>query len=127
MISAVSRHEDAVERAKAGIRTYLEFFKRHRKLFLILILEQGEIGHDGKKKCCERYMSHIEQMQVFMAEGVKAGVFKKIDPGTLSYGVLGMLNYIIFKWLMSNAEYDIVQDIDTFYDMIFNGILLKEE
>jgi AcrR family transcriptional regulator len=120
-----NKHEDTIEKLRAGIKTYLEFFKQHKKLFLILILEPGEVGCGDESECFEKYTDNIKSLNAFFTKGIKGGVFKDIAPETLSYGILGLVNYIIFKWMMSREEYDIMDELEAIYEIIFNGALLK--
>jgi TetR/AcrR family fatty acid metabolism transcriptional regulator len=117
------KYDGTIEKIKAGIRAYLKYFGERKKLFLRLMLEHGEIERGHHDECCKNYLGQIELMRAFIEAGIKEGVFKDIDPKSLSYGIFGMINYVIFfKWIMSEEEYDIMDEYDTICEIILNGV-----
>ncbi|MFC1855360.1 TetR/AcrR family transcriptional regulator [Thermodesulfobacteriota bacterium] len=118
----VNKEQESAEKLKAGIKAYLEFFKEHKGIFGILIFEHSEVGCDDHQDCFEIFIKSIEGLSMFVSAGIKEGTFSDIDPKTVSYGILGSINYIIFKWLMSKEEYDLMDELDAIYEIVFNGI-----
>lgn len=121
--SETERHDNTTDKLKAGIKAYLEFFKRHKKLFAIIVFEHSEIGCGEHSECFEKFGNLIGLLKNFAEMGISDGTFKGIDPETLSYGVLGTVNYVLFKWIMSRTEYDIMDELDTIYEMTLKGVL----
>jgi len=119
----VNKHKTSEEKLKAGLKAYLGFFKQHKSLFVILLQEHNEVGCDNHDDCFEKFLKLIGLITDFTKSGISDGTFKKLDPVTLSYSMLGTLNYVIFKWMMSKVEYDIMDELDTIYEIILRGAL----
>lgn len=118
------KYDGTIEKIKAGIRAYLRYFGERKKLFLRLMLEHGEIEHGHKDECCKNYLEQMELMNSLIEAGIKEGVIKDIDSKTLSYGIFGMINYVIFfKWITSEDEYDIMDEYDKICEIILNGVM----
>jgi len=114
---------ELTEKMKAGIKSYLEFFKEHKKLFAILLFEHSEVGCDDQNECFDKFASLINLGTDFTKECIAKGTVKDINPETITYSVLGTLNYAHIKWMMSKEEYDIMDELDTIYEIILKGIL----
>lgn len=119
--AATDKHTGTIDKLKAGIEAYLGFFKRHKQLFVILIYEHNEVGCGENDDCLTKFTDLIGEISDFARGGIADGTFKELDPVTLSYGMLGTLNYVIFKWMMSPKEYDIMDELDTIYELILRG------
>ncbi len=114
--------DGAVEKLKVNIESYIKFFKQHKRLFVILLFEEEGIGCKDHNECWEKRMGHTVLLEECIKEGSELGVFKKLDSGFLSYSILGVIHYNVIKWMRSNDEYDILDELPAIYDFIFNGI-----
>jgi AcrR family transcriptional regulator len=119
----VEMEGDTIDKMKTGIKTYLEFFKEHKRLFTILLFEHNEIGCNDSNECFEKFASIIKLGTDFCEKAISEGTVKDLDPAVMTYCGLGVVNYALFKWMMSKVEYDIMDELDTIYEIIFRGVL----
>lgn len=123
VMNNTSGKTDPIEKIKITLKAYLDFFKMHKRLFSILVFEDEGAGCKNAEECWEKRTGYAKILEAFISDGISKNVFKKLEPMTLSYCMLGMLNYLIIKWMRSEVEYDLTDELDTVYEMTFNGIL----
>ena len=59
-------------------------------------------------------------------QATKSGLLKQMDFHTVFYGVMGFIDGIMQKWLASDGEYSLVDDVPTVIETVFYGFVNPE-
>ncbi len=70
---------DPQAKVAAAVRTYFEFFENDRQLIEILMQVRSEFKDDYRRVFLALYSDYIVRIQENLRNGVKMGVFRKLD------------------------------------------------
>jgi AcrR family transcriptional regulator len=112
------------EKLRAAIRNHLDKFNPNYLEMTVALREDHFAAADDKmvelRKVWRDYGALWTQL---IAEGQRSSEFRGgIDPKLVSFGVLGMCNWMS-RWYDPSKSITIEQIIDTFYAMVSNGIV----
>jgi len=124
ILEAWSKVDNCVDKVKTALVTYLQFFEKDRDFYRVLVQERiwTEVK-SASQKWKERHLSHIHHLVKILKEGIEKGNFKKVDPESAAFALLGITNSILYKWLTSEKEYPINKEISIIEEIFFKGIL----
>jgi len=110
-IQLADRHLDEasgpLEKIRTLIATKLQFFKQHRRFFLIFshqFSKEGPTGHPVmSREFHERYVEYQERVQQIFGDGIKQGVFVDGSPLLMVLCLEGAANAVIGRWIHTGA------------------------
>lgn len=118
--------DDAIERIRRGVATYLEYFELHPELPELFIQERAEFRHHR----LPLYFQHQESEEEWLEEirgVVEAGRLRKIRPETI-LDVMGDLLYgVMLTNHLSGRSKPLASQVHEILDIAFYGILSPEE
>jgi hypothetical protein len=75
----------------------------------------------------ERHLSLISHLKDILAEGMKKGYLKKVDPSSCAYALWGLINSLLYKWLISDKKYPINKELSVIHKIFFEGMLNEKK
>ena len=114
---------DLEDQIKTAIKTYMVFFKNNQKFYRLLVHPDLELMDEVVKKFKDVKLAKLPQMVNIINRGIEQNVLKPIDAESLSYMILGMVDLILFQWLLKPEKDTIEQKILQVYEVLFKGIL----
>jgi AcrR family transcriptional regulator len=125
MRSTIKENTNPLEKIKSAIRTYMLFFKNDQKFYRLLVNPDLEIFEDVSEKFKDIKLAKLPQMADTINDGINKKLIRSIDAETLSYMILGMVDFVLFQWLSNPEKESIEQKINQVYDVLFKGILYE--
>jgi len=128
IFDATEKIDDYLDRVKIVLYTYLRFFEKNRNFYRLLIQERvwAEVESAGWK-WKEKQLSQIEHIENILTEGIREGYFKKVDPESCAYALWGLINSLLYKWLISEKRYPIKKELSVVQKTFFEGILNEKK
>ena len=115
--------EDFLKKIEIAIETYLAFFGHKRNFYRVLIQERSIFREKIERQFKKKYLAHLYLLEDFFKRGMKAGVFKKLDSQSASIALVGLINSLIYKWLISEKKYSLKKEKKVIMATFFNGII----
>lgn len=125
MESTIKENTNPLEQIKSAIRTYMLFFKNNQKFYRLLVNPDLEIFEDVSEKFKDIKLAKLPQIADTINDGINKKLIRSIDAATLSYMILGMVDFVLFQWLSNPEKESIEQKINQVYDVLFKGILYE--
>lgn len=124
IFAAIAKTDDYLERIETALSTHLSFFEKNRGFYRLLVEEKAwaEVKSAGWR-CKEKHLSYIDHLEKIMAEGMRKGYLKKVDPKSCAYALWGSVNSLLCKWLISEKKYPIKRELTVIQKTFFEGIL----
>src|SRR6266550_4340043 len=66
-----------VDRLRAFVLAYLEYFDEHRDLFRVLIYEREVVRVQGSRYQSDRYRHMVQEAARIISEGIRSGAFRQ--------------------------------------------------
>lgn len=125
---ATEKIDDYLDRVKIALATYLRFFEKNRDFYRLLVQERvwAEVESAGWR-WKEKHLSHIDHVKNILDEGMRKGYFKKVDPESCAYALWGLINSLLYKWLISEKKYPIKRELSVIQKTFFEGILNEKK
>lgn len=123
---AIDPRTDVLEIIEAYLRIYFAFFDRNRNLYKVLIQEQSDFGAEVKALYIGNILKKVPLLKRKILQAAKSGLLKQMDFHTVFYGVMGFIDGIMQKWLASDGEYSLVDDLPTVIETVFYGFVNPE-
>ena len=89
----------------------------------MLIQERSIFREKIERQFKKKYLAHLYLLEDYFKRGMKAGVFKKLDSQSASIALVGLINSLIYKWLISEKEYSIKKEKKILMATFFDGII----
>jgi AcrR family transcriptional regulator len=115
----------AVERLSAFLRAHVEVVCGDPMGLLLARQQDVVLGEAESKAIREARRRHEESLAAILRQGAREGTFRRVDPRTISYLILGALNGIP-RWLSHVAGATPESVADALYGMIVCGIRAPE-
>ena len=125
MESTIKENTNPLEKIKSAIRTYMLFFKNNQKFYRLLVNPDLEIFEDVSEKFKNIKLAKLPQIADTINDGINKKLIRSIDAATLSYMILGIVDFVLFQWLSNPEKESIEQKINQVYDVLFKGILYE--
>jgi AcrR family transcriptional regulator len=120
---AIDQQADVLEVIETYLRVYFAFFDRNRNLYKVLIQEQSDFGAEVKALYIGNILKKVPLLKRKIYRGAKNGRLKQTDFHTVFYGVMGFIDGVMQKWLASDGEYSLVDEIPAVLQIIFYGFV----
>lgn len=119
---AVSGIEDDLARLRTTISAYMQFHSRRRSFYLLLVHEESSFAREIRERFKTKYFYHLRILEEVLRKGMKSGKIKRMNVRTAAFGLVGMCNMIIFRWLMSEKPYPLSRDIPLILEIFLRGV-----
>jgi AcrR family transcriptional regulator len=123
---AIDPHADVLEIIENYLRIYFGFFDHNRELYRVLIQEQSDFGAEVKALYIGNILKKVPLLKRKILQAARNGRLKQMDFHTVFYGVMGFIDGVIQKWLASEEEYSLVDEVPTVIETIFYGFVNYE-
>jgi AcrR family transcriptional regulator len=123
---SIDPHADVLEIIETYLKTYFSFFDRNRDLYKVLIQEQSDFGAEVKALYIGNILKKVPLLKRKIFLAARKGKLKQMDFHTVFYGVMGFIDGVMQKWLASETDYSLVDEIPTVTETIFYGFVNLE-
>jgi len=123
---AIDPQADVLDIIETYLRAYFSFFDRNRDLYKVLIQEQSDFGAEVKALYIGNILKKVPLLKRKIFLGARSGHLKQMDFHTVFYGVMGFIDGVMQKWLASETDYSLVDEIPTVTETIFYGFVNLE-
>ena len=120
---AIDPKGDVLEIIENYLRIYFGFFDRNRNLYRVLIQEQSDFGAEVKALYIGNILRKVPLLKRKIFQAVRNGRLKQMDFHTVFYGVMGFIDGVMQKWLASDDDYSLVDEVPTVVETIFYGFV----
>ncbi|NIR53107.1 hypothetical protein GWO43_29850 [candidate division KSB1 bacterium] len=125
---AVQDKSSPREKIESYIDAAIEFFEKHRPIFSILVLERHNLSRSLNGEMCNDCLKHQETILQFLAklfrEGIRSGMFKKLDPTKLAQVLFAMLHDAYRHAVMEPTTTNLKKDAGIIKQIYFEGITI---
>jgi AcrR family transcriptional regulator len=121
-ISKAEKRRELVEEIKAMTLVLVRAIDENRDLARLLITAPQ--GHDTSfdKKISDFYSQIIAAINTLLEEGIAGGTIKPLNPGIISYTILGNIKQLLIQWLVYGDIEDIYSVLDDVIKFNLYGI-----
>jgi AcrR family transcriptional regulator len=123
---AIDPKGEVLEIIETYLRIYFGFFDRNRNLYKVLIQEQSDFGAEVKALYIGNILRKVPLLKRKIFQAVRNGRLKQMDFHTVFYGVMGFIDGVMQKWLASDDDYSLVDEVPTVVETIFYGFVNAE-
>jgi AcrR family transcriptional regulator len=117
---------DVLDIIQTYLMVYFSFFDRNRDLYKVLIQEQSDFGAEVKALYIGNILKKVPLLKRKIFLAARSGHLKQMDFHTVFYGVMGFIDGVMQKWLASETDYSLVDEIPTVTETIFYGFVNLE-
>jgi AcrR family transcriptional regulator len=99
---------------------------RNLSLFFVFFTEENQLPDKYYRMVKEKKREYDQIIQNIIQEGISSGIFENDDPRLLSYGIIGMCNWL-YKWYQPKIPYSADAIADQFIKILERGYLRKDK
>jgi AcrR family transcriptional regulator len=115
------------EKLRAIVRAQMAFFRENAeffRLYITLRMPEGNAHQQRRQKraCAPQYQTRVRAFAEVLAEGMKRGEVRKMDPHRLALFLIEGTTAITFERLTENAPPPEEEDIDMVVGIALDGI-----
>ena len=120
-------HDDAPadRKLRAYSLQYLSYFDEHRDLFRILLYEHEVTRVRGSRFQTDRYRHMLQHVARVVAEGVRSGVFRDVDPHIVAAMFIESNLAVVNQRLLTEKRVPAEDDAALLADVFINGLRRK--
>jgi AcrR family transcriptional regulator len=131
LVKAVfSQKTTSIEKIKRVLRLLFEFIEKNRDFFRIYISERNRfewtMKDDLGKAIYEKMVTFIKILSEVLKQGIKEGEFKSMSHLDLAHALVGIVNSIVFEWLISSKPYSLNSKVDNILEIFLRGAQCME-
>jgi len=118
-----------IEKIKELIKSVLAYFDENKEFFRIFTPERG--GFTDKKhprvakRILPKWNDNIGFVTEVIKDGIEMGVFKNIDPTTLTNALFGLVQSSISRWIMEGRKGSLKRDAEVITTIFLDGAKLQ--
>jgi AcrR family transcriptional regulator len=125
-----SQKTTSMKKIEKVLRLLFEFIERNRDFFRIYISERNRfewtIKDDLRKAIYKKMVAYIKILSEVLKQGVNDGEFKSISPMDLAHALVGIVNSLVFEWLISSKPYSLNSKVDNILEIFLRGAQCME-
>jgi len=114
------------DKLRQAILTHVEVVSQRLEMLTILLRERHALTRSQQAVIDEKSGNYERLFQRILSEGIKAGEFKAMDVKIVSFGILGMCNWL-YQWYSPEGRLSARQIGEVFSDLVFDGVLSRGE
>ena len=122
----VSRAESIIEKIAALVKSHFAFVENNVNFCTLFIRREGTAISEGdtflRDKMITSYLGHINFVEELMQEGTRAGYLKVMEPRTMAFALLGMINSFAFDWLVTPQDTHLSGNVGFVLDIFLSGV-----
>ena len=131
LVKAVfSQKTTSIKKIEKVLRLLSEFIERNRDFFRIYISEMNRfewtIKDDLGKAIYKKMVAYIKILSEVLKQGVKEGEFKSMSSLDLAHALVGIVNSLVFEWLISSKPYSLNSKVDNILEIFLRGAQCME-
>jgi AcrR family transcriptional regulator len=131
LVKAVfSQKTTSIKKIEKVLRLLSEFIERNRDFFRIYISEMNRfewtIKDELGKAIYKKMVAYIKILSEVLKQGVKEGEFKSMSPLDLAHALVGIVNSLVFEWLISSKPYSLNSKVDNILEIFLRGAQCSE-
>ena len=127
----ISRLDSSLDKVKAFVSMVSDFFEENRGFLTIFISGRSDfqwmVKEDLGLRINQLYDRYLMMLQHIIEEGIRRKEIKPIDPEVIAHGLAGMINSIIFQWILNPGKRSLKSKIQNLLTMIFEGSVISHE
>jgi AcrR family transcriptional regulator len=128
---AVSRFDSSLDKVKAFVSIVFDFFEENRDFLKIFIFErrgfEWMVKEDLGLRINQLYNRYLMMLQNIIEVGIRRKEIKPLDPENIAYGLAGMINSILFQWILNPGKGSLKSKMQNLLVMIFEGSAISCE
>lgn len=117
--------ETPIEKLRAAMRAYMSRLTSDADLAAVLLLEHRSLEPDLRVGHIERRDRLESLWRELIAEGIRKGDFRPVDPAIAGFLLLGVLNWTI-TWFRPGGRLAAEELADRFADLLLEGLKANE-
>jgi AcrR family transcriptional regulator len=126
LVKAVfSQKTTSIKKIEKVLRLLAEFIEKNRDFFRIYISEMNRFEWTVKdnlgKAIYKKMVAYIKILSEVIKQGVKEGEFKPMNPLDLANALVGVVNSLVFEWLISPKPYSLNSKVDNILEIFLRG------
>lgn len=126
ILAATREIDDVIAKIETALKTYLAFFERNKTFYRVLIEDRGRFREEVEQKFKEKYFSHLYLLEETLRSGIEQKVIKPMDVHSAALALVGSTNALIYKWLISEKDYPLENELPVIMETFFWGIAKRE-
>src|SRR5437762_2841341 len=116
-----------VDRLRAFVLAYLQYFDAHRDLFRVLIYEREVVRVQGSRYQSDRYRRLLEATARVIGEAVREGAFREVNPHNVAAMFVESMFALMNQRLRSDRPADVEDDTTLLGDVFIQGMEKKKK
>ncbi|HCW51415.1 MAG TPA: TetR/AcrR family transcriptional regulator, partial [Clostridiales bacterium] len=109
------------EKLWQAIVNHVEVVSERQDMLTILLRERHALSPSQQAVIDEKRVAYERLFQRILTEGVRAGQFREMDVKIVSFGILGMCNWL-YQWYSPEGRLSAREIGDIFADIVFRGV-----
>lgn len=113
------------EKLWQAIVNHVQVVSERQDMLTILLRERHALSQSQQAVIDEKRVAYERLFQRILTEGVRAGEFREMDVKIVSFGILGMCNWL-YQWYSPEGRLTAREIGDIFADIVFRGVLVND-
>jgi len=113
------------EKLWQAIVNHVEVVSERQDMLTILLRERHALSPSQQAVIDEKRVAYERLFQRILTEGVRAGQFREMDVKIVSFGILGMCNWL-YQWYSPEGRLSAREIGDIFADIVFRGVVVQD-
>ena len=110
------------EKLRQSVTSHVEVLSQRLDMLTILLRERHALTQSQQEAIDLKRVSYEKLFQKILTEGVRTGEFRDLDVKIVSYGILGMCNWL-YQWYSPDGRLSARDIADIFSRLLFGGLL----
>jgi AcrR family transcriptional regulator len=119
---AVEGIQDDVVKLQKAVLAYMGFHTAHRGFYRLLIHEESSFSKEIHERFRSKCFSHLRILEEVLRGGMESKKLKKTDARSATFALVGMCNFTIFRWIMSEKPYPLDKEVGLILEIFLRGI-----
>lgn len=113
------------EKLRQAIISHVEVLSQRLDMLTILLRERHALTASQQEAIDAKRVNYERLFQKILTEGTRSGVFRALDAKMVSFGILGMCNWL-YQWYSPEGRLSARQIGEIFADLVFDGVAARK-
>jgi len=109
------------DKLRRAIITHVEVVSERLDMLTILLRERHALSTIQQEIIDEKRVNYERLFQRILTDGIKAGEFRDVDVKIVSFGILGMCNWL-YQWYSPHGRLPAAEIGEIFASLVFSGL-----